>query len=74
MRLVGLSPQLTIASIWRDNPEHMKWWADQEQKKSATFNDKRSYDELGSFVKRQGDFIFNDEAYLCQVNEGECTG
>lgn len=69
-----LKSEATLASIWRDNPEHMKWWADQEQKKSATFNDKRSYDELGYFVKRQGDFIFNDEAYLCQTDEGECTG
>lgn len=24
-------------------------------------------------VERQGDWIFNDEAYLCQTNEGDCT-
>jgi hypothetical protein len=30
--------------------------------------------ELNNFVSRQGDWLFDDEAYLCQQDHGECTG
>jgi len=33
-----------------------------------------SYEEIGNFVNRQGDWIFDNEAILCQANHGECTG
>ncbi len=69
-----LKSEATLASLWRENPEHMQWWSDQEKLKEATFHQKRSYAELGSFVDRQADWIFDDVDYLCQVDDGECTG
>tara|TARA_R110000868_G_C10710375_1_gene749889 strand:+ start:54 stop:854 length:801 start_codon:yes stop_codon:yes gene_type:complete len=68
-----LKSEATLAAMWREHPDRMQWWADQESKFGSTFNKTRSYKGLGDFVERQSDWIFNDEAYLCQKNEGECT-
>jgi len=69
-----LKAESTLAAMWREQPEHMQWWADQEQSSGTTFHKVRNYTELGSFVHRQGDWIFDDENFLCQANDGECTG
>ena len=69
-----LKSEATLAAHWRDDPAHMQWWADQETAKGSTFHKTRSYAELGDFVSRQSDWIFDDTAYLCQSDQGECTG
>ena len=69
-----LKSEATLAAMWREKPKHMQWWADREKDKGSTFHKNRNYTELGSFVNRQGDWLFDDEAYLCQANDGECTG
>ena len=69
-----LKSEATLAAMWRDDPVHMQWWADQEAKVGGTFHKARSYAELGDFVQRQSDWIFDDTAYLCQSDQGECTG
>jgi len=68
-----LKSEATLAAHWRDDPAHMQWWADQESAKGSTFHKSRSYAQLGDFVKRQSDWIFDDEAFLCQVDGGECS-
>lgn len=69
-----LKSEATLAMMWREYPERMQWWADMEEKTGGTFHKARSYKGLGEFVDRQQDWIFNDEAYLCQKDDGECTG
>jgi len=69
-----LKSEATLAALWREHPERMNWWVDQETRTKGKFHKARSYAELGSFVSRQGDWIFDDEAYLCQADGGECTG
>ena len=39
-----------------------------------TFYKNRTYKEIGDFVSRQGDWIFDIEGVLCQADDGECTG
>lgn len=74
-----LKSEATLAMMWREHPERMQWWSDIEQWKSdqigkkAHFHESRTYKELGEYVSRQGDWIFNDQAYLCQQDDGECT-
>jgi 3'-phosphoadenosine 5'-phosphosulfate sulfotransferase (PAPS reductase)/FAD synthetase len=68
-----LKSEATLAMMWREHPDRMQWWADMERKIGATFHKSRSYEGLGEFVARQGDWIFNDEAFLCQADDGECT-
>lgn len=83
-----LKSEQTLATLWRLHPEKAKWWASQEarvfkgndpaRQHLQTFKRRgssgSSYAELGEFVDRQGDWIFDDEAYLCQADDGECTG
>ena len=40
----------------------------------SSFHKSRTFAELGSFVERQKDWIFDDEEFLCQKDDGECTG
>ena len=69
-----LKSEATLAMMWREHPERMQWWDDMEKKVGATFNKSRSYEDIGNFIKRQGDWIFDNEQYLCQADDGECTG
>lgn len=69
-----LKSEATLAAMWREHPDRMEWWAAWEQRKSNTFHDVRTYKELGDFVDKQGDWIFDNEAFLCQADDGECTG
>lgn len=68
-----LKSEATLAAMWRDHPDRMQWWADMEARVGSTFHKTRSYAELGDFVQRQGDWVFNDEAFLCQRDGGECV-
>lgn len=75
-----LKSEATLSAMWREYPDRMQWWADIENWKSeqigkkAHFHDKRTFEELGDFVGKQRDWIFDDEAFLCQTDDGECTG
>ena len=69
-----LKSEATLAAMWRERPDRMQWWADMEAKTGGQFHKNRNYEQLGSFVSRQGDWIFDDEAFLCQADDGECTG
>ena len=69
-----LKSEATLAALWRDHPERAQWWSDLENKVGTRFNKNRSYADLGNFVSRQSDWIFDDKAYLCQADHGECTG
>jgi len=69
-----LKSEASLAEMCRQHPERMKWWADMEAEINSTFHKSRSYSELAEFVDRQKAWIFDDEAYLCQKDDGECTG
>jgi len=69
-----LKSEAALAAMWRDYPDRMQWWADMEAKTGGQFHKSRTYADLGEFVSRQGDWLFDDEAYLCQADDGECTG
>lgn len=68
-----LKSEATLAMMWREHPERMQWWANMETEIGSSFHKARTYASLGEFVDRQADWIFNDEAYLCQRDDGECT-
>ena len=68
-----LKSEATLAMMWREHPDRMQWWANMEAEIGSSFHKARTYAEIGEFVRRQGDWIFNDEAFLCQKDDGECT-
>jgi len=69
-----LKSEATLAAMMREYPERMQWWADMEQKTGGKFHKTRTYKGLADFVNRQSDWIFDDVSYLCQADDGECTG
>lgn len=77
-----LKSEKTLAMLARDFPERHSWWAEMEglavrleaSPMGARFRKEFTRAELGSFIDRQGDWIFDDEnGALCQVDGGECT-
>tara|TARA_X000001382_G_C3153961_1_gene173923 strand:+ start:340 stop:1191 length:852 start_codon:yes stop_codon:yes gene_type:complete len=83
-----LKSEKTLAVLWRLYPQRATWWSEQEHKVfpgkdpkkhiMQTFkkqlNNGNSYSELGDLVSRQSDWIFDQEDYFCQTDDGECTG
>ena len=81
-----LKSEKTLAALWRMHPNRASWWAKQEETvfegKSALkqhlqmFKRRPSsnYKELGNHIKNQGDWVFDQEDYFCQADDGECTG
>tara|TARA_Y100001938_G_C7977858_1_gene372748 strand:+ start:50 stop:856 length:807 start_codon:yes stop_codon:yes gene_type:complete len=69
-----LKSEATLAAMLKNYPSRMKWWPEAEKRIGNQFHKTRSYQGLNDFVQRQGDWIFDDEAYLCQADDGECTG
>lgn len=77
-----LKSEASVAAFTRDYPDDAFWWEGMEKliswmtnSASAAFWSKRyTREQIRSFVQTQGDWIFSDEAFLCQVDDGECTG
>lgn len=77
-----MKSEATLAALARDYPERHKWWEQQEATASALtksaggarFRDQFTRAELGHYVNRQGDWIFDTQDALCQTDHGECTG
>jgi 3'-phosphoadenosine 5'-phosphosulfate sulfotransferase (PAPS reductase)/FAD synthetase len=69
-----LKSEATLAALARDFPDRAQWWQDLEAEIGATFHKKQSRKVLNNFVQQQGDWLFDDEAALCQVDGGECHG
>lgn len=69
-----LKSEANRAAMWRSHPERMQWWVEMEKLVGGNFIYQETYKELGNFVSQQSDWIFDDEAYLCQADGGECTG
>ena len=77
-----LKSEAAQAALFRDYPDRHAWWEDMEHlasqltsnRKGAKFVTEYSRKDLRTFVERQGDWIFDAEDALCQVDGGECTG
>tara|TARA_A100001015_G_scaffold125821_1_gene139411 strand:- start:9609 stop:10430 length:822 start_codon:yes stop_codon:yes gene_type:complete len=69
-----LKSEATLAAMAREHPDRAKWWIDLEQKTGGTFHKRRNMKTFVDFVDRQQDWIFNEESFLCQADDGECTG
>ena len=69
-----LKSEANRAEMWREHPDRMAWWVEQEAKMGATFIVDQPYQSLGDYIGKQGDWIFNTAGALCQADEGDCTG
>lgn len=64
--------EAVIAAGLRDEPDRAMWWLNKEVEQKHAFSDRFTRSELLQTVQRQGDWIFDDENFLCQADNGEC--
>ena len=64
-----LKSEATLASMARQHPDIRM-----EQMTGSTFRKDRDLAEFVDFVGRQQDWIFDEDAFFCQADDGECTG
>lgn len=69
-----LKSEHILASMAKQHPERAEWWIKMEQDMKSTFRHGRDMKEFVDFATRQQDWIFDEEGYFCQQDEGECTG
>jgi hypothetical protein len=58
----------------KENPERAVWWLDTEKRFGKQFNRDRNLASLSDFVANQQDWVFDQQGYFCQADDGECTG
>ena len=77
-----LKSEATLAMLARDFPDRHQWWQGMEalatslssSPSGARFRKEYTRAQLGDFVERQGDWIFDAEnAALCHADYGECV-
>jgi len=78
-----LKSEAKRARLAREYPKRFEWWVNIERLatekrgrkggRDMTFRDGQPYSQLGKYVQRQGDWIFDTEDALCQRDGGECT-
>lgn len=77
-----LKSEANVAAFTRDFPLLAAWWEAMEavvaliasKPSGAAFSKRYTRKSVREMVEAQGDWIFNDEAYLCQKSAGECFG
>lgn len=75
-----LKSEASIAALTREFPYLAAWWERMENAvptargDTGKFSKRYTRREMREFVEAQGDWIFDDEAHLCQKDEGECFG
>jgi 3'-phosphoadenosine 5'-phosphosulfate sulfotransferase (PAPS reductase)/FAD synthetase len=69
-----LKSEASRAALAREYPERFAWWVRMEAIAQGTFRPAEPYADLSDFIERQGDWLFDETGYLCQADDGECTG
>ncbi len=69
-----LKSEATLAAMAKMHPDRARWWIEMENKIGSTFRKGRDLNEFVDFVSRQEDWVFNEQSYFCQSDDGECTG
>jgi len=69
-----LKSEATLAAMAKQHPERAEWWVRMEQERGSTFRKGRDMNHFVDFVQRQSDWIFDEEGFFCQTDDGECTG
>jgi len=69
-----LKSEATLAAMAKQHPERAEWWMRMERERGSTFRKGRNMNDFVDFVQRQHDWIFEEEGFFCQTDDGECTG
>ena len=69
-----LKSEHILAMMFREHPQKAKWWIDMENKYNKKFNRDRGLIDFKEYIDRQQDWVFDQQGYFCQADNGECTG
>lgn len=74
-----LKSESQLAMLAREYPEKFDWWLQLEQQHQhrgdyGYFRKDRPLNELKRNVDTQPDWVFDQQGYFCQKDDGECTG
>ena len=69
-----LKSEATLAAMAKQHPERAEWWVRMEKERGSTFRKGRDMNHFVDFVQRQSDWIFDEQGFFCQTDDGECTG
>lgn len=72
--LCFLKSEAALAMMIKEHPEKAQWWIDAEERTANRFERRRSMKNFAQFVDRQQDWVFDQQGYFCQQDNGECTG
>lgn len=71
--LCFLKSEAQIAMMMKEYPNKAKWWIEIEKQTKKQFNRDRNLKNMFDFVNKQQDWVFDQQGYFCQTNNGECT-
>ena len=74
-----LKSESQLAMLCKEFPNKFDWWLSLENKHKSRgdygyFNHDRKMFALKENVESQQDWVFDQQGYFCQTNEGDCTG
>ena len=69
-----LKSEHTLALMIREYPERFTWWQEMEDLSPRSFAKDRDLTDFKNFVDGQADWVFDQQGYFCQADDGECTG
>jgi len=68
-----LKSEATLAMMSKLYPDRAQWWIDMEEMAGSTFRKDRNLKQFVSFAEAQQDWVFDQQGYFCQQDEGECV-
>jgi len=71
--LCFLKSESQLAMMMKEYPHKTKWWMQMEQDTKKQFNRDRNLTKMFKYVSNQQDWVFDQQGYFCQADDGECT-
>ena len=73
-----LKSEAQIAMLAREHPDRFEWWLDIEEKHHhrgnyGFFNKQKPMIDLKKMIEEQPDWVFDQQGYFCQKDDGECV-
>lgn len=66
--------EAVIAALHRDEPLRAQWWMNHEVGTGRSFSKRYTRQDLQQTIDRQGDWVFDNQDFFCNVGGGECVG
>ena len=69
-----LKSEDSTAYMIRNHAKRMDWWTNIEKEMGFPFRLDRDLVKFKKFLEDQQDWVFDQQGYFCQTDDGECTG